>query len=82
MKKQRQLQIGKNGLTPAIIDQLNLFFRDTESIRVSLLSSATRDKEEAKKIALTILDALGKNYTCKVIGYTLILHKWKKPMRE
>jgi len=72
------LQIGKNGLTSEFMAGLKNVFKSNEHVRVSVLQSATRDRAELKEISEKILGELGKNYTCKIIGYTLVLRKWRK----
>lgn len=72
------LQIGKNGLTAEFISGLKNVFKNNENVRVSVLKSATRDRSELKEISAKILAELGKNYTCNIIGYTLVLRKWRK----
>jgi len=72
------MQIGKKGFTPEFIEDLKMRFKNVENIRVSLLKSSTRDKQEAKKIAEEIIEKLGDKYTYKLIGYTIILKKWRK----
>lgn len=81
MKPQKKLQIGKNGLTKEFIKQVEVIFKNTESIRISILSSCTRKKEEAKKIGDELVDALGKNFTYKLVGYVLVVRKWRKDKR-
>ncbi len=81
MKPVKQLQIGKLGLTPAFIEQVKNTFKNSEQVRISLLKSATRDKSEAKKIAEELVDELGKNFTYRLIGYKLIIQKWRKDKR-
>jgi len=73
-----QLQMGKKGLTPEFIKDLKVKFEKVENIRVSLLKSSTRDKEELKKITDEILAKLGPKFTAKVIGFKIILKKWRK----
>jgi RNA-binding protein YhbY len=73
-----KLNLGKKGLTPEFIGNMKQLFVNGDHIRVTMLKSSTRDKAEAKKWAEEILASLGKNYTCKVIGYTLVLRKWRK----
>jgi len=73
-----KLQMGKNGLTPAFIENLKKLFVTAEHIRIVMLKSSTRDKAEAKKWADEIISKLGKNYTYKLIGYTLVLRKWRR----
>ncbi len=73
-----QMQLGKNGLTLGFIEDIRKRFANTESVRISILQSATRNKEEVKKWAEEITGLLGKNYTNKVIGWTIVLRKWRK----
>jgi len=73
-----KLQLGKNGLTPGFIETLKNAFKNNENVRIGVLRSATRDRSELKEISAKILAELGKNYTCKIIGYTLALRKWRK----
>ncbi len=81
MKPIKQFQIGKKGLTKEIIDQISLAFKNIESMRIHLLKSARPDKEAARKIADELVNALGKNFTYKLIGYVLVIRKWRKPKR-
>lgn len=78
----REIQLGKNGLTDGFIESLKNHFTKTQNIKVSVLRSFCRDREELKKISEELLDKLGKNYTAKTIGYTIILKKWRKEQRE
>lgn len=73
-----KLQLGKNGLTAEFIANIKKIFVNAEHVRVGLLKSATRDKEEAKKIAEKLVSELGKNFTFKIIGYTIVLRRWRK----
>jgi len=75
-----KLQIGKNGLTSGFMDNLKLRFADkgVESIRVSLLKTASRDKEQIQKWSNAMIAGLGSNFTAKIIGYTIALRKWRK----
>ena len=82
MKQVKKLQIGKNGLTESVINQIKKIFEDSERLRISLLKSSTRDKEEAKAIADNLMTLLGDKYTYKIIGYTLIIQKWRKPKKK
>lgn len=73
-----QIQLGKNGLTDNFISTLKDHFKKHENVKVSVLKSATRDRQQLKKISEQIIEKLGDNYTSKIIGYTIILKKWKK----
>jgi RNA-binding protein YhbY len=83
MKPIKKFQIGKKGLTQEFVEQLKKAFGDssTESIKISLLKSSTRDKKQAQNIGQELVDGLGKNFTFKLIGYTLGVHKWRKDKR-
>jgi RNA-binding protein YhbY len=72
-----RLNLGKKGLTEEFIENLKLLFVKAESIRISLLKSSTRDKAEVKNWAEEIVTKLGKNYTYKIIGYTIAVRKWR-----
>lgn len=75
------LQIGKQGLTENTVETLKGYFKTHENVKVSVLKSATRDKKEVKEISDRILNMLGKNYTSRIIGYTIVLKKWRKNVR-
>lgn len=82
METVKNIQLGKNGLTENFIETLRSYFKNYKNVRISVLKSGTRDREEIKKISDRILDNLGKNYTSKRIGYTLVIKKWRKNIRE
>jgi len=78
----RQIQLGKNGLTESFIGNLKNHFNICKNIKISVLRSCCRDREELKKISNEILEKLGKTYTARIIGYTIIVKKWRREMRE
>ena len=75
------INIGKNGLTDGTFILLENAFRTREDVRVVLLKSAGHEKENVKEIADKILEKLGKKYTCRLLGFTIFLKKWRKPRR-
>jgi RNA-binding protein YhbY len=77
----RQIQLGKNGLTEEFMGNLKHHFDTCRNIKISVLKSCCRDREELKKISEEILTKLGKTYTTKIIGYTIIVKKWRREMR-
>lgn len=77
----KKLQIGKKGVTPEFVEQLKRIFENEQMLKVTILKSACRDKKAAEKMADELLDLLGKNYTYRLVGYTLTIRKWRKPMR-
>lgn len=77
----KKLQIGKKGLTPEFVEQLKRIFENEQMLKIAILKSACRDKKEAEKMTEELLEALGKNYTARLVGYVLTIRKWRKPMR-
>ena len=72
------MQLGKNGITENFILTLKGYFEKHEQVRISVLKSARESREEMKKHADEIISKLGKNYTAKIIGFKIILRKWRK----
>ena len=77
-KGQASLQIGKNGLTLGIVENIKNCFKTRNDVKVCLLKSAGHDREKVKVIAESIRKELGKKYTYKIIGFTIFLKKWRK----
>jgi len=73
-----QIQLGKQGISSNFLYTLESHFNKHDIVKISVLKSCCRDREELKKIAEKILDHLGTKYTAKIIGYTIILRKWRK----
>ena len=76
-----QVQLGKNGVTANFIETLKTHFKNHKDVRIVVLKSCCRDRNEIKDISEKILEKLGKNYTAKRIGYTIFVKKWRKPVR-
>jgi len=74
-------QLGKAGVTENFIMTLKNHFKKSNNVKVSVLRSCCRDKEELKKISNKILEKIGTNYTIKTIGYTFAIKKWRKAVR-
>lgn len=78
---QGQIQLGKNGISNNFIESLKNHFKKHKNIRVSVLKSVRKDKEQVKKFSEEILEKLGKNYSSRVIGFTIVLKKLRKAVR-
>ena len=78
MKPIKKLQIGKNGLTDAFVEQLRKTFENTEIVKVEILKSCCRDKKKAGEIGDELVEKLGKNFTYRLVGYVLSVQKWRK----
>lgn len=81
MQKVSNIKIGKYGITNSFIESLKNQFKNYESIRISVLKSFTRDRKKLKDYSEEIIEKLGKNYTSRIIGFTIAVKKWRKPIR-
>jgi RNA-binding protein YhbY len=72
------IQLGKNGVTDNFISTLKNNFKKHDNVRISVLKSARQDKGKIKEYSNEILEKLGKNYTAKIIGFKIIVKKWRK----
>ncbi|MCH7850536.1 MAG: YhbY family RNA-binding protein [Nanoarchaeota archaeon] len=77
----KKLQIGKNGLSVAFIDQIKKMFVDAEIMKITILKSACRNKKEAVKICDELMKSLGPKYAYKLIGYVVSVRKFRKVQR-
>lgn len=77
-----QIQLGKNGITENFISNLKHNFENHRTVKISVLSNLTRDKKEIQKLSEEILENLGDNYTARIIGFTIVIKKWRKAMRN
>ncbi len=77
-KRVNNIQLGKQGITENFISSLKNHFKNSEIIRISVLKSARKDKLQVKAFSEEILEKLGKNYTAKIIGFVIVLKKWRK----
>ena len=75
------IQIGKNGATPGVIQLIKNIFTNRENSKIVLLKSAGHNRDNVQETAEKIVNELGKNYTYKIIGFTIFLKKWRKDVR-
>jgi RNA-binding protein YhbY len=82
MIRQAIIQLGKNGITANFIETLKNGFKNHNTIRVSVLKSAEgHEKSKIKEMTEELLGELGANYSARIIGFTIVLKKWRKPVR-
>jgi RNA-binding protein YhbY len=81
MKAIKKLQMGKNGLSAAFVEQVRSIFEKERVLKISLLRSACRDKRGAEKIGEELVGALGVKYEYKLVGYVLTIVKYRKAQR-
>lgn len=75
------IQLGKNGITKNFTESLKDHFKNHENVKISVLKSAGHNKEGVGKYSREILEKLGRNYTARVVGFTIFLKKWKRNVR-
>ena len=73
--------MGKAGLSPAFVEQVRSAFETETLVKISILKSACRNKEDAKKIGEDLVDQLGIKYGFKLVGYVLTVIKFRKDQR-
>lgn len=77
--KLTSFQLGKNGLTDNFINSIAKTFKNHELVKVSVLKSCSRNREEIKKINLKLCEQLGslckKKFISRIVGYTIFIKK-------
>jgi len=77
------IQLGKNGITSNFILTLQNQFKNHNNVKIHVLKSSREEgKEKIRKYSEEILKKLGKNYTSKIIGFTINLKKWRKAREQ
>ena len=75
------IQVGKKGVSENLINTLKSHFKNHQNVKVVFLKNSIRDKKKLKKQAEEIVNELGKNYTYRILGYTVFIKKWRKAQR-
>lgn len=81
MAKVANVQLGKQGLTENFMGTLKDHFNKSQTVKVSVLKSAGRDRELIKKYSEEILENLGEKFNSRILGFTIIVKKWRKAVR-
>ena len=76
------VQLGKQGITNNFVETLKNYFKKYENVKISVLKGAGHEKNKIRKYSEELLEKLGKNYTSRIIGFTIVLKRWRKPVRE
>ena len=74
-------QLGKSKVDQNFIDNIKTSFKNQDIIKIKVLQSQTRDKEEIQKLAEYIAQGIeteNKRFKPRVIGFTIILNKFRK----
>lgn len=77
-----KFQIGKAGLTASAIETFKTAFKTHHQIRISVLKSAGRNKENVTKLASEIQGKMGSPCAIRVIGFTIIFVHIKRANRQ
>lgn len=78
MAKLARVQLGKKGVTDNFISTLKSHFEKHKNVKIPVLRTASRNREELKEICNKILKELGKGYTARIIGFTIAVRKLRK----
>jgi RNA-binding protein YhbY len=70
-----KFQLGKNGLTDGVMKSLTLILKNHKQVRISVLKSCCRGKENLNEIARKLEMDLPYRLKARTIGYTIILIK-------
>jgi RNA-binding protein YhbY len=81
MLQESSVQLGKQGVSENFIAMLTGHFQNHKQVRISVLKNARKDKNDVRTYADEIIKRLGERYTAKTIGFTIIVRKWKNPVR-
>jgi len=81
MLQQKETQLGKNGITPEFVNDIEKRLEKDRNItmKVSVLKSVRPEgKKDVKKYADELLEKLGDKYTVRTMGFSIFLRKWRK----
>lgn len=75
MKTITTFQIGKFGITPGVIESLELALKNHRQVRISALKSSGRNRDNINKMGEDIVSKLKEKCDYRIIGFTIILIK-------
>jgi RNA-binding protein YhbY len=76
-----QVNIGKRGLSEGTFELLGNAFKKNRDIKIAVLKSASHEREKVKQMAEEIINKLGKNFTYRIVGFTIFVKRWRKEKR-
>ncbi|MFC1710723.1 YhbY family RNA-binding protein [Nanoarchaeota archaeon] len=76
-----EIQLGKNGITDNFIKTLKNHFNKHKTVKISVLKSAGHDREKVEIFRKLIMQKMGGYYSSKVIGFKIIIKKWRQLRR-
>jgi len=76
------IQLGKNGVTDNFIFSLVNQFKKHDIVKIRVLKSARESgkqgKQDVRRYSNQLLKVFGPKYTAKIIGFTIVMKKWRK----
>ncbi len=75
MEKIKKFQLGKRGVSQNFIEQIKNSFKNTKRIKISVLKSCCRNKEDIRNIAEELIKNFGEKFSYKIIGFVIVLMK-------
>lgn len=73
-----RVTLGKAGLTPAFIQQLNALVEHHKHVRISLLPASGRNRENIMHMSSSLIQQLAFPCDCTIIGFTIVLRRRMK----
>jgi RNA-binding protein YhbY len=77
--------LGKSKIDEDFIETIKTSFKRQDVIKIKVLKSQTRNKEEIKNLAQSIaknIETEDRRYRWRVIGFTIILNKFRKHKKQ
>ena len=74
-------QLGKSGIDDNFIETIKTSFKKHDVIKIKVLKTHSRDKDEIKKTAESLaqkLETENRRYKHRIIGFTIIINKFRK----
>ena len=75
-----KFQIGKNGITEGVISSLALTLKTHNQVRITLLKSSGRNRENIIEMAEKINKGLNNSCGYRILGFTIILIRKSKDL--
>ena len=79
-------QLGKNGLNEKFLEMLAFSFNTREMVKISVLKSCCRNKEELEKMKEKIKNylqqKLKKEIVIRVVGFTIAIRKHRRSIKS
>jgi RNA-binding protein YhbY len=84
MTSQFEMQLGKNGLTKELLEEIKKRFQrlEVKNMKISVLKSARESKADVKKYAEEIVSFLGNKFNYRVMGFSIFIKKFRREQKK